>query len=53
VADGLVDAEATGWRGRSTLLEAMRTRADGAPASGATVNTHVAAVKALLNCWCQ
>ena len=30
-------------------LEAMRTRADGTTASGATVNTNVAAVKALLN----
>jgi hypothetical protein len=29
-------------------LEAMRTRADGPPARGATVNTSVAAVKALL-----
>src|SRR5512134_1892666 len=30
-------------------LDAMRTRQDGTPASGATLNTNVAAVKALLN----
>jgi integrase/recombinase XerD len=30
-------------------LEAMRTREDGTPASGATLNTSIAAVKALLN----
>ena len=31
-----------------TALEATRTKADGSPASAATVNTSVAAVKALL-----